>query len=97
MELNHYDETTGEENGGVLYGGDARTVLEAVKEELQDETYQFYAGTSYRHCLIWDKGQVAELVPPHDVLGQKIGQHLPEDAHLRHMMKVSYQILKDHP
>lgn len=33
VELNHYDETTGEENGGVLYGGDARTVLEAVKED----------------------------------------------------------------
>lgn len=37
VELNHYDETTGEENGGVLYGGDARTVLEAVKED-------FFAG-----------------------------------------------------
>ena len=33
VELNHYDEATGEENGGVLYGGDARTVLEAVKED----------------------------------------------------------------
>lgn len=76
---------------------DCAVLLKAVQEKLQDETYQFYVGTSYRHCLIWDKGQVVELVPPHDVLGQKIGQYLPEDAHLRHMMEASYQILKDHP
>ncbi len=76
---------------------DCAVLLKAVQEKLQDETYQFYVGTSYRHCLIWDKGQVVELVPPHDVLGQKIGQYLPEDAHLHHMMEASYQILKDHP
>lgn len=76
---------------------DCAVLLKAVQEKLQDETYQFYVGTSYRHCLIWDKGQVVELTPPHDVLGQKIGQYLPKDAHLRHMMEASYQILKDHP
>ena len=76
---------------------DCAVLLKAVQEKLQDEIYQFYVGTSYRHCLIWDKGQAAELVPPHDVLGQKIGQYLPEDSHLRYMMETSYQILKDHP
>lgn len=76
---------------------DCAVLLKAVQEKLQDETYQFYVGTSYRHCLIWDKGQVVELVPPHDVLGQKIGQYLPKDLHLRHMMEVSYQILRNHP
>lgn len=76
---------------------DCAILLKAVQEQLQDETYQFYVGTSYRHCLIWDKGQVVELVPPHDVLGQKIGRHLPEDARLRYMMEVSYNILAEHP
>lgn len=91
------EKTIIDHSSGEIGTEDCAVLLKAVQEKLQDETYQFYAGTSYRHCLIWDKGQVAELVPPHDVLGQKIGQHLPEDAHLRHMMKVSYQILKDHP
>lgn len=76
---------------------DCAVLLKAVQEKLQDETYQFYVGTSYRHCLIWDKGQVVELTPPHDVLGLKIGQHLPEDVSLRRMMEASYQILRDHP
>ena len=38
-----------------------------------------------------------ELTPPHDVLGQTIGQYLPKDAVLLAMMKKSYEILKDHP
>lgn len=76
---------------------DCAVLLQAVQKELQDETYQFYVGTSYRHCLIWDKGQVVELVPPHDVLGQKIGQYLPEDTKLRQMMEESYRILANHP
>ena len=76
---------------------DCAVLLQAVREKLQNETYQFYVGTSYRHCLIWNRGQVVELVPPHDVLTQKIGQHLPKDTALRRMMEESYRILKDHP
>ncbi len=76
---------------------DCAVLLKAVQEKLENETYQFYVGTSYRHCLIWNKGQVVELMPPHDVLGQKIGQYLPEDKMLRHMMEESYRILTDHP
>ena len=76
---------------------DAAVLLNAVRAELENETYKFYVGTSYRHCLIWDKGQVVELTQPHDVLTQVIGQYLPEDEHLRVMMKKSYEILKDHP
>ena len=76
---------------------DCAVLVDVVRKALQDEIYQFYVGTSYRHCLIWKKGRVVELVQPHDVLGQVIGQHLPEDDMLLHMMKVSYELLKDHP
>ncbi len=72
-------------------------LLEAVQKELQNEIYQFYVGTSYRHCLIWDKGQVVPLTPPHDVLTQVIGPHLPKDTMLREMMRKSYDILVHHP
>lgn len=72
-------------------------LLEAVKKELENETYQFYVGTSYRHCLIWNHGQVIELSQPHDVLGQVIGQYLPEDEKLLYMMKKSYELLVNHP
>lgn len=76
---------------------DCAVLLNAVKDQMQDGTYQFYVGTSYRHCLIWKKGVVTELTAPHDVLGQTIGQYLPQDEKLRQMMKESYALLKDHP
>lgn len=76
---------------------DAAILLEAVRKELETDTYKFYVGTSYRHLLIWDKGEVVELVQPHDVLGQTIGDKLPENKDLREMMKKSYEILANHP
>lgn len=76
---------------------DCAVLLKEVMKELANETYQFYVGTSYRHCLIWDKGSVVELTPPHDVLGRVIGEYLPEDAALKEMMKKSYDILVNHP
>ena len=75
---------------------DAAVLIDIVKKELAKEGYSFYVGTSYRHCLIWEKGQVVELTPPHDVLEQIIGQYLPKDLVLRDMMKRSYDILKNH-
>ena len=76
---------------------DCAVLLNEVRKELENETYKFYVGTSYRHCLIWDKGEVIDLVQPHDVLEQKIGPNLPKDPALRSMMERSYEILKDHP
>lgn len=84
-------------SSGEISTEEAAVLLEAVKKELEKEGYRFYVGTSYRHCLIWEQGQVVELTPPHDVLGQVIGQHLPADAVLREMQKKSYEILADHP
>ena len=84
-------------SSGEISTEDAAVLIEVVKKELEKEGYRFYVGTSYRHCLIWEKGQVAALTPPHDVLEKVIGQYLPKDAVLRDMMKKSYEILKNHP
>ena len=76
---------------------DCAVLLKAVMDELANETYQFYVGTSYRHCLIWNEGSVVELTPPHDVLGRVIKDYLPSDKALYEMMKKSYDILVNHP
>ena len=47
--------------------------------------------------MIWQKGEVEELTPPHDVLGREIAPYLPADRMLYEMMEKSYEILKDHP
>ena len=66
---------------------DAAVLLEAVREALETDTYKFYVGTSYRHLLVWDRGMVVELTPPHDHLGSVIKAYLPEDEMLLEMMK----------
>lgn len=76
---------------------EAAVLVEALKEGLKKEGYEFYVGTSYRHLLVWANGKVVELTPPHDILTQRIGDYLPEDPVLRDMMKKSYDILVNHP
>lgn len=72
-------------------------LLQAVAEQLANEEFQFYVGTSYRHCLIWNEGRVVELTQPHDVLGQVIDQYMPTTEVFAKMMELSYDILVNHP
>ena len=76
---------------------DCAVLLKAVADEMANEEFQFYVGTSYRHCLIWSQGKVISLTPPHDVLTQVIGQYLPAEEKFRKMMERSYEILVNHP
>ena len=83
---------------------DAAVLLDAVRDAFENEEFQFYVGTSYRHCLIWNQGKVVELSQPHDILGQCIEKYLPGcygeekvTEPLCQMMKKSYDILKNHP
>lgn len=76
---------------------EAAVLIDALKKELKKEGYRFYAGTSYRHLLIWEHGTVVELTPPHDILTRRIGDFLPEEETLRGMMKKSYTVLENHP
>jgi 2,3-bisphosphoglycerate-independent phosphoglycerate mutase len=91
------DKTMIDHSASEISTEDAATLLADVKKELEDELYQFYVGTSYRHCLIWNGGSVIDLTPPHDILGKKIKTYLPEDKMMCQMMKKSHEILKNHP
>lgn len=76
---------------------DAAVLLDAVRDAFENEEFQFYVGTSYRHCLIWNQGKVVELSQPHDILTQCVEQYLPDTEVLCQMMKKSYDILVNHP
>ncbi len=96
-DLPYEEKTIIDHSSGEISTEDAALLLEAVRKELETDTYKFYVGTSYRHLTIWDKGDVVPLTPPHDVLGQKIGKYLPQDEMLRKMQEKSYKILSSHP
>ncbi len=76
---------------------DADILMDAIREAFNDESFQFYTGTSYRHIMIWKKGRLAQLEPPHDHLTQVIGPWLPKEEVLRSFMEKSFDILNNHP
>lgn len=96
-EENYEDKIIIDHSSSEISTEDAAVLVEALKEGLKKEGYEFYVGTSYRHLLVWSNGKVVELTPPHDILTQRIGDFLPEDEVLREMMKKSYEILVNHP
>lgn len=88
-------------SSGDITTEEADELIKAVNEAFADENIMFHTGTSYRHCMIVHNGETEfELTPPHDVLEQRVGDHLPKGAgseFITEMMKKSYDILKDHP
>ena len=96
-EERYEDKTIIDHSSGEISTADAAILVEALKEGLKKEGYEFYVGTSYRHLLVWKQGQIVELTPPHDILTKRIGDYLPQDAVLREMMEKSYEILANHP
>lgn len=95
--LPYEEKTILDHSSGEISTRDAAILLEAVKKELETDTYKFYVGTSYRHLTIWDCGEVVDLTPPHDILGNIISDKLPLVPELKEMMKKSYDILNEHP
>lgn len=88
-------------SSGDITTEEADELIKAVNEAFASDEIQFYTGTSYRHCMIVHHGGTDyELTPPHDVLDQRTGDHLPKgegSQFITEMMKKSYEILKDHP
>jgi len=96
-ESDYKDKTIIDHSSGEISTQEATVLIEEVKKHFQNEDYQFYPGTSYRHLTIWNKGEAVDLTAPHDILGKKIGRHLPDDNNLKEMMIKSYEILNNHP
>lgn len=96
-EKEYEDRVIIDHSSGEISTDDAAVLLSSIKEALENEIYKFYTGTSYRHLTIWQEGKLVDLTPPHDKLGQVIGEYLPSDKVLYSMMKKSYDILVNHP
>jgi len=91
------EKTILDHSSGEISTEDAAVLIDAIRCEMENDSYKFYVGTSYRHLTIWDKGNIVDLVQPHDILGRVIGENLPQQADLREMMRKSYDILNNHP
>jgi len=89
-------------SAGDISSAEAAEIIASVQQHFGSEKFRFYAGVSYRHCLVVNNGttDLGGLTPPHDISDRVIGQYLSTSenaAELIDMMKASYDFLKDHP
>ena len=91
------EKTILDHSSGEISTQDADILMGAIRDAFQNEEFRFYTGTSYRHITVWDKGEILEMEPPHDHLGQVIGPFLPENPVFRAMMEKSFDVLNNHP
>ena len=99
---NYEDKVMVDYCAGDISTAEAREIIKTVEEKLGNEIYSFYAGVSYRHCLVVDGGttDLGEMTPPHDISGKVVGGYLSKSENAKpliELMKKSYDILKDHP
>jgi 2,3-bisphosphoglycerate-independent phosphoglycerate mutase len=88
-------------SGGHITTEEASRLIDALNAELGGDTFRFYPGVSYRHCLVWRQGPLGiNLTPPHDISDRAIAEYLPSGdgaAELRRLMDASQEIFREHP
>lgn len=100
-ERKYSDKTMVDYSAGEISTEEARELIDAVDKALGSDILKFYAGVSYRHCLIVHNSKVGtKLTPPHDISGKVIGDYLPNGFNgelMLALMKKSYDVLINHP
>jgi 2,3-bisphosphoglycerate-independent phosphoglycerate mutase len=96
------DKTMLDYSSGEISSAESAQLIEAVKDEFDSEIFNFHAGISYRHLLVWKDGidKSLTLTPPHDISDCKIMNYLPSGSDgdlLLDMMVQSEKILINHP
>lgn len=101
-EPNYEDKTMVDYCAGDISTAEAAEIMQDVEARFGNEMFKFYAGVSYRHCLVWANGttDLGNMTPPHDISGRVVGEYLSKSENavpLIQMMKDSYAFLSEHP
>jgi len=95
------EKTMADYSAGEISTAEAAELIRDVQRIQGSETFHFYPGISYRHCLIWQKGQLElDLTPPHDISDRVVGSYLPKGAEagkILGLMEWSMPVLENHP
>lgn len=88
-------------SAGHISTAEARELIAMLEEELGGGPFEFHAGVSYRHLMVWRGGRDRmQFTPPHDLTGQSVEKDLPRGEgaeELIHLMTSSQLLLKNHP
>ena len=85
-------------SAGHISTEEARELIESLKPLMPEE--RLYAGVSYRHLLVLQKGAEAVYTPPHDISDQPVADHLPRGEgaeQLLELMEAAKPVLARHP
>ena len=85
---------------GDISNQEGRALVDALRENMQDDGIRIYPGVAYRHLLVWKDGPLdAHTIPPHDVLGQNMADYLSSSGQdpVLSLIRRSWDILRDHP
>ncbi len=101
-EPNYEDKTMVDYCAGDISTAEAAEIIKDVQAHFGNEIFRFYAGVSYRHCLVWSNGttDLGDMTPPHDISGRVIGEYLSKSENAKPligMMRDSYAFLTEHP
>lgn len=101
-EPNYEDKTMVDYCAGDISTAEAVEIMKDVQAHFGNELFRFYAGVSYRHCLVWSNGttDLGDMTPPHDISGRVIGEYLSKSENAKplvQMMRDSYAFLSEHP
>jgi len=95
------DDVMADHSGGHIADREARVLIALLNEQAAPEGVAFHAGRGYR-CLMScprDMAEGVETVPPQDILGEPVTEHLPRGERaewLRRLIARSYELIAPH-
>lgn len=102
LQTSHNDMIVKDFTAGQLADADARTLIEALQEQVMADTpVAFHAGRGYHNLMVMQSDPFPNrLMPPNGLIGEGIRQHIPQDAPYRELVNIMNQaqiILHNHP
>jgi 2,3-bisphosphoglycerate-independent phosphoglycerate mutase len=90
-------------SAGEISTPEAGKIMADVEKNFGSDVFNFFAGVSYRHLMVWRNGPDPasfNLTPPHDIAGKEIAPYLPRGEHsgvLLELIEKSSAFLPEHP
>ncbi len=99
LQASHNDMIMKDFTAGQLSSEQALSLVEALNEQIEDDTLTFHAGRGHHNLLVIKTPPFAErLKPPNELVGEGIRQHLPKACkELVYVMNQAQIILHHHP
>jgi 2,3-bisphosphoglycerate-independent phosphoglycerate mutase len=86
---------------GHISSEESRQIMIDLNAAIGSETFQFHPGVSYRHLVVWRKGEGSmKTVAPHDITGRAIEYFVPSGpgaGEIIALMEQGKKILSEHP